>query len=242
MRSFILLAIFCIDVRVHAETHASESKDCWGHKVPCAIRNEAGVRHLKSERFEISLDKGALLEQRETSVVHFVTGLFYLRHVKGAEFTTAFAKFNCKADCQALIERQDDKMTLKVLEGQVWIKRLGEEKYYRVDAGLQVSVSEVAEDGKAAMEFPQSLPWLTTAKDWARLFPGEVEDFHKELAEFRTRWNEAVESASETHKLVADRQIAAHNEELAKQKARAAAAAREDQRLRELFRRKNNFD
>ena len=91
------------------------------------------------------------------------------------------------------------------------------------------------------MEFPQSLPWLSTVKSWAKLYPGNAKQLREEVADFRPAWREAVEAVSHLHAETAERAIASYEAGQAQERARQKAREREDESLRSLFRAKNNL-
>jgi hypothetical protein len=128
---------------------------------------------------------------------------------------------------------------VKSLEGKWLIERNGDATTYAVATGLEISLSEVGEDGQASMEFPQSLPWLPTVKQWGELYPGTLDELKPTLVKFREEWKEAVEKVSAMHETAARRSIASAENEQAKELAQKAAKEREDARLRALFREKN---
>lgn len=161
---------------------------------------------------------------------------------KQLRLSSPFAEVHCSTNCQMLIEREPTSITIKVLEGEAVLARTGDKTEYSVRAGHQLQVGEVMSDGKAKMEFPQSLPWDGTVKQWAMLFPGTFENFKSTLIQFRETWSEGVESASHLHLEYAGRALASHEQSLARQRARQAAIERENESLRRLFREKNHLN
>lgn len=228
----ILLYILCFFLDVHVKAAAAECS-----AGGCVLNAKSARLELKSPA--VVMDKGSLAEFRQNQTLHLVRGIFYV-HGEGV-FNTPFAKFSCEGECRALIERHPGHAVVQNLGGDWRVERLGDAQPYMVPAAMQVTVREVSSDGHAEMDFPQSLPWLATAKTWGRLFPGEAKEFKHELAAFREQWNEAVEAASDLHQRTASREVAS-----AKKAADAALAARlarekEDRELREAYRRKNHI-
>jgi len=238
-RSFLILSLFFIDVRVRAENSPG---DCWGKRIPCAISAGEARRELRAGDFTLVLERGALVEQRDADLLQLVAGVFYLESKVPLKFNTAYASFSCGKECKALAERDSDGLTLKSLHGEWIIRRIGDDQEYALKSGLQVRVSEVQTDGLAHMEFPQSLPWDATVKQWGKFFPGTKQAFKPELKRFREEWRTAVELASLVHQHAASRTLASHEDQLAKERARRKATEKEEQELRSLFRQKNYID
>lgn len=238
MKRLLLVLLFCLDVHVKAEEVTAEA-GCWGKAIPCPVQAESAKKLIVAPDLKISLGPRALLEQRDRQTIQLVSGDFYVETAKSVTFRTPYARIWCDGECKAIFARTSDKIDIKSLKGQWIVERNGEEQKYSVRPGLQLALSEVGEDGKAAMEFPQSLPWAPTVKQWAALYPGTLDELKPTLVKFREIWKEAVESVSELHHQAAERNIASYEEEQAKERAVRAAREREDQRLRELFREKN---
>jgi hypothetical protein len=181
----------------------------------------------------------ALLDQRDEKTIQLVRGDFYVETATPVVFKTPYARVWCDDDCKAIFSRKEDQIEIKNILGNWVVERNGEKTNYALHAGLRVEVSEVAGDGKALMEFPQSLPWGPTVKQLAELFPGHIKELKPTLVKFREVWKAAVEEASELQQKAAARSIASFEDEQAKERARKALREREDQRLRALFREKN---
>lgn len=242
-RFLLLISLFFIDVHVRAESsHANKDSNCWGKSIPCAIQAKSHAQAISAPGFSMTVDKNSLVEQRDHHTVQLVNGRFLISVKSPITLGTPYAEFKCEGSCSGIFLRTMTEVTLKSLSGSWRVKRLGESHLYRLDAGLQLTVSEVSDGGAALMEFPQSLAWLPTVKEWASLFAGEPGQFKKEVSDFRESWREAVESVSEVHAADAKRTIASHQKALNAVQARQKQNELEDQRLRDLFRKKNHFD
>ena len=180
-----------------------------------------------------------MLEQRDGHTIQLVLGSFYVETSREVHFQTPYARVWCEEDCKGIFNRESTLLEVKSLEGRWLIKRTGEAQTYALPAGLQVAIGEVTTDGQAQMDFPQSLPWLPTVKQWAALFPGSVDELKPTLVKFRDSWKEAVEAVSDLHQHAASRAIASYEKTQAQERARLLAIQREDQKLRDLFREKN---
>lgn len=231
-----LIWVFCVDVHVKAE-EAHES-GCWGNRVPCAFKAEEARTVLKLQDTVLSLSRHALVQRRQDSVA-LVQGEFYIETSKPIHFQSPYGKFWCTDDCKGLVVRNPERINLKNLEGQWHVQRTGEAQEYVLPVGLQVSLGEVNDRGQATMDFPQSVPWNSTVHQWAELFPESFEELKPAIVKFRSNWREAVDAVSELHQHEAQRSIASHEQDLAREKAQRLAREREDQSLRALFREKN---
>lgn len=240
-RFVLIAALFFIDVRVRAEDSHKET-ECWGKQIPCAVQATDHKREFKNGDFIFVLAAGSLAQQRDQKTIQLVDGDFYIEIDKPMLFNTPYASVTCASVCKALVSRQISGLTVKALEGDWTVQRLGEKRVYTLGAGLQISIGEVETSGMAQMDFPQSLPWASTVKEWSKLYVGSAELFKSDVTQFRRDWKTAVESAAKVHEEVAARAVASFGEGVAKEQARRKAVEKEDAALRELFRRKNNID
>jgi hypothetical protein len=231
----VLLQAFCLDVHVRAQT----LERCNEGHVPCAMQATRRAEVLKDSQWRLSMSEGAIVQRRNRDLTELVNGEFYLEISRPMEFASPYGHFWCVSQCKALIERTATSFVLQSLEGQWRLRRTGEAQEYALAPGLQIHLGEVASDGHAEMEYPQSLPWQPTVDMWASLYPGKLKDLKPTLVKFREVWRAAVESVSQLHSAVASREIASYQKGLADEQVRRQRREQEDQRLRQLFRDKN---
>jgi len=243
IRATILILCFCGEVHVRADTTHAPSAGCWGKTIPCAEQSlDHQRRVLRADGLTLTLGAESILQQRTESSIQLVRGLFYVETSKTVQFQTPFARLSCLGSCEALLRREPDQVVIKSLRGEWIVMRTGEDKRYAVVAGMQVQVGEIGEDGKAQMEFPQSLPWAETIREWGQLFPGKLDQFKVKLGEFHPIWQAAVGTVSDLHQTTVNRELASYDRGQARQKARELSRAAEDESLRSLFRQKNYVD
>ena len=240
-RVLAFIFVFCVDVHVKAETKPrakTKSSTCWDATTPCVVEAH-GRKILKGKDMTVVLAPSSLIEQRDEKTIQLMNGQFYVEVSRPVSFATPYAKVTCQDSCRGIFSRKMREFNVKSIAGRWTVTRTGDEKIYGIPEAMQMSFGEVAEDGAAEMEFPQSLPWDATLKEWVALYPGKLKEFKTLLADFRVVWREAVDHVSQMHRSQAARTIASHEKELAEARARAEEKEREDAKLRELFREKN---
>lgn len=227
-RILILFAVFSLDVQVRAASHV--------------IR--ATVKRTFSDGdFHIHMAGGSLLEKQDDETYQLIDGQFLVELPEGIRLKTPFATIQCLGPkCEGMFVRKTSEIEVRALRGGLVIRRLGEKKDYLLPPAMRMTVYPVAVDGKSAMEFPQSLPWDSTVKDWAKLYPGTPAEFKETLIQFREEWREAVDQASQLQLEYASREIASHEKAVADAEARREVQEKEDESLRRLFRQKNFID
>jgi len=228
IRAVFFFLLFCLDIHVKADM---------------AVASGSSKKTWSGGGMDVVMMPGSLIEQREGEMVNLVKGKFFIEFKHGVSVRTPFAAVLCQSEtCMAIIHRAGMEMEVKALKGEFSVRRLGDRAHYNLIAGSRVGLAGVTDEGKADMDFPQSLPWDSTVKEWAKFFPGNMKEFRPVLAEFRADWKRAVEALSGLHTERASREIASHQAALAAAAARAAVQEREDAKLRELFRQKNDLN
>jgi hypothetical protein len=237
MNSFkVMICVLCFFLDVHVRA----DEVCWGKTVPCAVEAAHGRRDLQASGLSLSLDRGALLEQRDGDVLQLVRGSFYVESSTTVSLRTPFGAFSCAGEkCTALFQRDDEKVVVMNLGGEWRVRRAGDPEIYRIPPATSLRLSAVGVNGRAAMDFPQSLAWLPTLKLWGRLYPGTKPAFTTAVEAFRPVWRAAVEKTSREDEQVAARDIASHDEAVARRQATLKAREREDAELRRQFRARN---
>lgn len=235
LKALALVAVFCLDVHVKAD----EPNGCWEKpRERCAVKTDA-KRVLTGDSIKMTVGASSLIERRDRNTIEVIDGRVYVETTKPYIFNTPYGKAWCADDCKAIFERQLDSFNIKSLAGRWLVKRTGEPQEYAVPVASQTILGEVTDDGHADMEFPQSLPWKSTLKEWAKLYPGTAKQFKPVVEAFRREWKEAVEAISQLQQQAAARTIASYEKSQAEDQAKRQAQEREDAKLRELFREKN---
>ena len=237
LRLGTLCFLFCVDVHVKAQGLLAE--DCWNKDGQCAVQAGASRRVMSNSTLRIVLAPQALLERRDPGTIQLVRGEFYVESSTAVKLQTPFAKVWCIDECKALFTRAANGLEVKSLAGQWRVERLGEPTIYALAAGLQLVFGEVSDQGMAQMEFPQSLPWAPTLKQWAALYPDKMSVWKGEVQQFRQVWRDAGEAVSVLHQSAANQAVAAHEKEVTMARQKRLAQLHEDEGLRELFRSKN---
>lgn len=238
----IFLACACVDVQLRADSNTVSESNCWGLTIPCRVSADR-KNQLQAGQNNFVMQAGSLIEQSGESEIGIVKGRVYIE-LNDSRLTikVPFARVTCSGACKAIFDRQNDRMVMRSLAGLWNIERLGEKQTYAVVPGTQILASVVDDSGLAGLEFPQSLPWLPTVKDWADLYMGTRKEFRADIAKFRSEWKLAVEWVSQMQLEQAKRTIASYQRSVDAARARAKAQEREDEELRRLFRKKNYLE
>ena len=186
MRWLAFVILFFADVHVRAE-----SAECWGQRVPCAVQSLDSRRILKMKDTVLTLRAGSLLEQRDAKTIELIDGLFYVETTKPVVWQTPYARVWCEGECKGLFQRTLTTLEVTGLGGRWQLQRTGEKQIYGLAAGLRMELGEVTDEGRASMDFPQSLPWTPTIRAWAQMYPRPLTGLKVDLEKFRPIWRAA---------------------------------------------------
>jgi hypothetical protein len=191
------------------QAKAGQPERCWNEKFPCPVKNHGGKRTLEGESLKLTMAPDTLVEQRDAGTIQVIDGHVLVAASRPVRFQSPYGKIWCADACMAIFERERDSFRIKSLAGHWRLSRAGDPQEYAVPPASQIVLGEVSEDGRAGMEFPQSLPWKPTIGEWAELHAGTADEFKRQVDSFRAVWKEAVETISRLQSEAAQRTIIA---------------------------------
>jgi hypothetical protein len=237
--SLVALSFF-IDVHLKASP-LSDPPGCWGKSFPCAVSSSNKRDFLKVKDGDLVLGASSAMSWRSPAEFRLVNGAVYIHHSDEAIYTSPYGRLRC-ANCSALLERKKDVFSFHVLSGKVEYKPLGESEWLLLPAGYMAQLGPVQTNGKAFVDIPQASPLKVVLKLWAKVYIGSADAFKAEASNYIQSWRQAVESSSQLQSSLARREIASAEATKAHRQARIQAEQHEDEKLRELFRKKNGLD
>ena len=240
-RIFIFILPFSLDAQLKAEA-VFVPKNCWGQRLPCAVQNESvNPLPLQLSGMRIHLDSKAIVKSTANNEANIARGTLFAKHEGEFKWHTPFGDIFCNA-CEVLFQREEKSIEIHSLKGEISVVRKGDDGRYNLPPGFSVRLSMVASDGRADLDFPQATPLRPIAKVWARIYQGSPEEFRNEFKEYVTSWKSAVEAASSMHRQEVDRRLASAEDEKQREHNLRQIRQREDMKLRQLFREKNNLE
>jgi hypothetical protein len=236
----ILILAFNVDISLKAEA-VFVPKNCWGVETPCAVENlSAKPMVLQLKGMKIHLDKEAVVKATSANEATLARGTLFAKHEENFRWHTPFGDILCKA-CEVLLQRDDKSIEIHALRGNVSVLRKGDDNQYDLPVGYSVLLSAIDVDGRANLDIPQASALRPVAKTWAKVYQGKPEEFRNDFKEYVATWKIAVETSSTMERKEVDRQIAsAETDKIRKERAKLARQ-REDEKLRRLFREKNDL-
>jgi hypothetical protein len=219
--------IFCFSIEIHVRA------------LDATYEAKGSRKIVELGEHKVVLRAGTLVQALSGERVRLIRGAVLIDGSANFMVQTPFAKFTCEDECTGLVERKKDHVYIKSLKGNWSLQRTGDKQVYQIPVAAMLRIGEVSVDGHSDLEFPQSLPWNSTVKEWASLFAGSAHDFKPVLAEFHQVWLEAVGQLTEIQTQAAGRALAADANERATRESQRQAKEREDAKLRQLFREKS---
>jgi hypothetical protein len=238
---FIILGFVCvIDVTINAEA-VFLPQSCWGKQVPCAVENNSkDLLNLTTSAASVHMGERAIVKSISENEASLTLGTLFTQHKDSFKWHTPFGDILCRA-CEMILQRDEKSLEVHALKGLVFVLRLGDEEKYELPPGFSVLLSGIGSDGKANLDYPQASALRPLAKSWAKVYPGTTEEFKADLRAYIDSWKVAVENASAMQAFEAGRLIASADSERKRLLAIKQAHELEDQRLRNLFREKNDL-
>ncbi len=131
---------------------------------------------------------------------------------------------------------------VRAVSNSVKIIPKGSSEELIVEPGFQNWLYKVSKTGSAQSGIPLVWDFEGIVKTWAGLYTGSKVDFRNKMHSLNKVWSQAVATASERHKLYAERTLASA-EEVRRQKAIADKKDAEERRqIREIMIQKNHLD
>lgn len=239
---FAVLAVCCFaDIHLLNAEAVFYPTHCWGEKGPCAVDNDTSKSlRLEAKGLIVQLSSKAVLKRFDSGSADLARGTMFAKTEGEFRWHSPFGDVLCKS-CDVILNRTENSLEIHALRGDVAIERKGDNEKYDLPPGFSVSLSVVQSDGRADLDFPQASALRPLLKSWAKVYGGTPDQFKKEVGEYMEFWKQAVEVSTAMERKEADRMIASASAEQAHQEAVRKARWLEDQKLRQLFREKNNF-
>lgn len=238
LRIAILLVAFVIDVDLNAEA-IFYPKNCWGKDSSCAVQNDskqAMALHLKG--LSVHMDSQAILKTVSENEAILTRGTLFAQHGEDFRWTTPFGQVVCR-DCEVLLQRDEKRLEVHAIKGQVLIVRKGDTTEYELPPGFSVELSTVEHDGKANLDFPQASPLVLIGKAWAKVYSEDPGQFKKEFGDYVETWTGAADLSSQMQQDDAKRLIASDVADHQRLEKIHQIRLQEQERLRNLFKEKN---
>lgn len=235
--------VFCCfaDIQILSAEAVFYPAKCWGKKDPCAVENDSSKSlHLESKGLVVHLSAKSVLKKIDGQAADLARGTMFAKAEGEFRWHSPFGDVVCK-NCEVILNRDENSLEIHAIHGDVAVQRKGDSSKYDLPPGFSVLLSTVRPDGKGDLDFPQASALRPLLKSWAKVYPGDADQFKKDVGAYMDYWREAVEVSSDMERKEADRVIASAASEEARIEALRKARWLEDQKLRQLFREKNNF-
>lgn len=245
---FLFLFVFTIDVRVKAaDLSADPSADILQEPGDCleVIESSCAVQTGSGDRFELTLSKGKVILDRDTTVirlndheVRLVAGTIWVKPESKQKLFVRTEFGTASATHEFWVMKEGDRSVVSATVKETEMIGRGSQETLLVPAGLENWMGRVTKSGRASTGLPSPIQPSPHLARWARLYTGKKAQFEKEVAAFKTTWSQARGEATQIQQALFERKLAslesAANERV---KSRQKVEAR-NRELRDLFRRR----
>ena len=207
---------------------------------PCALQTDSDEKLvLDLAGGKVILDEVTTVVRESASEVRLVAGTVWVQPKEKSDSLLIRTEFGyAKSSSDFWVGRTEDRMTVSAMSCDVEMHPRGTSEVLLVAPGIENFMGRVDVAGRATTGFPVPIAPRTHLDRWARLSTNSKKEFEGEVAEFKERWVQGVEEASNVQQTLFERKVASIDEARA-QKAQARQKVEAHNReLRDLFRKK----
>lgn len=217
-----------------------EPENCWaGQEGVCGLRTRpAQIAHVFLGESLLALDNKTTLVRTSSGELRLLEGQIWIQ-AKGR--VKVFFEFGAAEveDGEIWISRDSQSVTVSSVTGVTLLKPRGaKDQTLEVPEGMQNWLGKVNTEGVARHGTPVAIDFKNHLSRWARLFPGDREQFEAAAAEFHESWLAASRNAAEIHKSLFERKVAALRSDHEREEARKRKVELRNRELIEMFRKR----
>ena len=231
---FIFVFFFALDVRVRASSDLLERpQGCLTNLSVCAIQTKASAFHFSTASDELHLGPSSLILRHSLSHLEFISGTLWSQNYEKMKVATVFGDVDAVAG-PFWVLGDKDKIWIRNVNADLSL-HLRDGRTIELPIGFQIWLGGLDQKGQSTMGIPEMIPVEDHIRVWSYMFPGNKDEFKKEVAALKWTWGSLAERSSQLYL-----NIAHHQENLAlkhkvKIQRREVAAADQKKQLRALY-------
>lgn len=263
-KGLLFFLTFAIEIRVHASSPRDESpkkaevsvsvgsilqepSSCFVEKTyPCAVKNRLRKPlALEWNGMSLGLGRNSSLVLQQDGSLRLIFGDFVLQTQSDLMLKSEFTDIELRVIrsqnpmAMAFFQKNWRDVRAVTVKGEIVLKPLGREEMI-ITRGFETRVSTVSSRGRAGIEIPAPFHFKSLLKALSPYFSDRGK-FKKEMAEVQKAWSTSVTSSGDWYLSLIDRQIASARDEEERKKLARENLRKENEELRQLFRRRNFF-
>ncbi len=251
-RSLPFIAFFLastVDVRVRAASIAPVElpRACLSRvfslksNSACAYLNNNQKKLLRMPFGELRMSSEAslILHAKNTSTLHLVRGVFWIRATQPILIKTLYVKARMTRG-QILVNAQDRRINIINLTSDLQYWPRGDDRSTLLPKAMAVDIGRVSSAGVARTEFPHTPSVVTLLRVWTRVYAqNDMPELKRHIREFLSSWVQATQEVGPWYTQVVQREIASAEQEKENRARQRAKRQSEIKKLRDRFRAQN---
>jgi hypothetical protein len=233
----LVILVSVLEVRVHAMP-TEYPKNCLESEESCAIQNEKNAQFINTQAASISLGEGASLNRKSDSEFQLIRGTFKVYAKSDVKLLTLFGEMTL-TEGDVLVEVKDQVVNFTNLSADLKYSPRGESQNYNLPVGFSMYLSRITKTGVAEAGMPRPAEIEPLIKIWSRLYSRQQKSqFISDLKEFMVSWRAAIQFVGPWYLDTVQRSIASQEAEDARRARLKAEQDRENNKYREMFRKR----
>ncbi|WP_413291434.1 hypothetical protein [Bdellovibrio sp. HCB337] len=232
----LFLAAFQVEVRVRASesTAVSFPENCIGKSIPCSFKvtedkwsYEAGAIKLRAPMNTI------LTENSKTRDWTVVEGSLWVQNAPSVRVKTVSAEVEASSG-QYWVFAEKNRTVFRNISSKLVVTFKDQSKM-EIPRGFEIWVGSVNSEAKVEHGMVEPIDLKQHLKSWFALYPGTRQQFVSEVQDLKDQWADLIEESGDIYKKVAERKMAALDEEKRKQLEVQKKKDDDRRQLRERF-------
>lgn len=213
----IFIAAFQMEVRVRAsESVVSFPDNCLGKTTPCSFKVPNDKWSYESGAVKLRAPMNTILtENSKTKDWTLVEGTLWIQNAPSVKVKTISAEAEGSSG-QYWIFIEKNRTIFRNISSKL-ILTFKDETKMEIPRGFEVWVGSVNSEAQVEHGMVEPVDLKRHLKSWHSLYPGTRQQFASEVQDLKGQWADLVEESGDIYKKVAERKMAALDEEKRKQ-------------------------
>jgi hypothetical protein len=225
---------FQMEVRVKASEPVSVPDNCLGHSFPCSFKVSADKWSYEAGNLKLHAAAGTLLtEAVKSHEWRVIEGTLWVENAPSVKITTTSAESEASSG-QYWVLVQKDRATYRNISANL-VLTFKDHSKMEVPKGFEVWVGGVNSEAQVEHGMVEPIDLKKHLKSWYELYPGKREQFVSEVQDLKDQWADLTEQSGNMYKKIAERKMAALDEEKNREDGRKKQQSQERARIRAEF-------
>ena len=220
-----------------------EPQECLKSDEMCSLQTSSHEKFkLKIGESRLVMDASTLLLRESSERISLLQGTLWIKTEGPFSVHTEYGVVESDGGEFWVTRTRGETLTASAISGTLSLKPRGANIEISLAAGEENWLGRVGRDGVAESGTPCPLLMIEHIARWARLYPGQKQEFEKEVRSFRLVWQAASERSAELHQDLAKRRIETLNEQQRRREEERRKEAEHRQVLRRIYRERTLLD